>query len=71
VVNRIWSCATAVNDATAHNRGSSAQRLGGRVVGSVFVDPGVRVLGSRIVGRDGLVQSVPRPGLQLLSLRFQ
>jgi len=71
VVNRIWSCATAVNDATAHNRGSGAQRLGGRVVGGVFVDPEARVLGSRVVGRDGVVRSVPRLGLRLLSLRFQ
>jgi hypothetical protein len=51
VVNSIWSIVTAVGDATAHiNAAAPATRQPGRVVGGLYVDPRIRVLGSQTGG---------------------
>jgi hypothetical protein len=50
VVNSVWSIFTAVGDANNYNRGAAPARQPGRVVGSLYVDPQIRVLGSRTVG---------------------
>lgn len=67
--NAVWSIFTAVSDAKAHNAAAGGP-TGGRVVGSLYVDPQVRVLGSRSVGGVSHARGMSRTGLQLLSLRF-
>lgn len=46
-VNAIWSIVTAVEDADAHNAPTGPGPQTGRVVGSLYVDPQIRILGTR------------------------
>ena len=69
--NAIWSIFAAVSDANKHNRAAApAARQPGRVVGSLYVDPQIRVLGSRSIRPTAPATAMPRAGLQLLSMRF-
>jgi hypothetical protein len=51
VGNSVWSIFTAVGDANTHNRAvAPGARQPGRVVGSLYIDPQIRVLGSQAAG---------------------
>jgi NADH:ubiquinone oxidoreductase subunit 6 (subunit J) len=65
VANSIWAIITAVGDANAYNRGTGRP---GRVVGSLYLDPAVRVLGSNGLRAAGVQQA--NTGIQLLSVGF-
>jgi hypothetical protein len=65
--NAIWSIFAAVGDANTHNRAVvPGARQPGRVVGSLYIDPQIRVLGSQAAGTG----TRPSLGLQLGRLAF-
>jgi hypothetical protein len=67
-LNSIWSIITAVGDANAYNQRSGGARPG-RVVGSLYLDPSMRALGSNGLRAAGL-QEQAGTGIQVLSVRF-
>jgi TM2 domain-containing membrane protein YozV len=68
LANDIWAIITAVGDANAYNRGAGGARPG-RVVGSLYLDPSVRALGSNGLRAAGLPQQATT-GIQILSVGF-